>query len=208
VKKPTSTPRKRPAAPPAPPPATPRPPGPWRPTPEQLIAARNGTIPDILGPGLRILFCGINPSLYSAAVGHNFARPGNRFWPALHLAGFTERRLSPFEDSSLLARGYGMTNLVARATATAAELSEEEVVRGGKTLRRKLREYRPGALAVLGIGSFRDAFGKPDALAGLQPRTLEKTPVWVLPNPSGLNAHYSLDDIAAALREMRIAVGV
>lgn len=179
----------------------------WRPAAEQLIAARNGTIPDILGPGLKVLFCGINPSLYSAAVGHNFARPGNRFWPALHAAGFTERRLSPFEDGELLARGYGMTNLVARATATAAELSAEEVERGGAILRRKLRAHRPAVLAVLGITSFREAFQKPHALAGEQPRTIEKTPVWVLPNPSGLNAHYSLDDIAAALREMRLAIG-
>jgi TDG/mug DNA glycosylase family protein len=170
-------------------------------------AAQDGRIPDVLGPGLRVVFSGINPSLYSAAVGHHFARPGNRFWPALHAAGFTPRLFSPFEDASLLDLGCGLTNLAPRATATAAELSPDELRRGGALLRRKLRAHRPAALAVLGIGAFRDAFGRPDAVAGEQPERIDQTRIWVLPNPSGLNAHYRLDDIAQAMRALRVAVG-
>ena len=180
---------------------------PRKPTPQQIAAARGRTVPDILGPGLRVLFCGINPSLYSAAVGHHFARPGNRFWPALHAAGFTERRLSPFEARQLLDRGYGLTNIVARATASAAELTGDELVRGALLLRRKLRRYRTAVVAFLGVGSYRTAFGRPEAGLGPQPERIAETAVWVLPNPSGLNAHYRLADLARLYGELRRATG-
>src|SRR3982750_3236097 len=132
-----------------------------RPTAEELRAAHCKAVPDVMGPGLRVLFCGINPSLYSAAVGHHFARPGNRFWPTLHAAGFTERRLSPFEDATLLDRGYGLTNLVRRATATADELMREELSAGGRRLTRLLRRHRPAAVAFLGVTAYRAAFARP-----------------------------------------------
>src|SRR4051812_43006065 len=125
---------------------------PWKPTAEQLRAAQNRSTPDILGPGLSVLFCGINPSLYSAAVGHHFARPGNRFWPALHRGGFTPRLYSPFEDPDLLALGLGITNLVGRATATAEEVAREELAAGGRALLRKVRRHRPRVVAFLGLG--------------------------------------------------------
>jgi double-stranded uracil-DNA glycosylase len=180
---------------------------PRKPTPQQIAAARGRTVPDIVGPGLRVLFCGINPSLYSAAVGHHFARPGNLFWPALHAAGFTERRLSPFEDRQLLGRGYGLTNIVARATASAAELTADELVRGALLLGRKLRRYRPGVVAFLGAGSYRTAFDRPEASLGPQAERIAGTAVWVLPNPSGLNAHYQLADLARLYGELRRATG-
>jgi double-stranded uracil-DNA glycosylase len=163
-------------------------------------------VSDVIAPGLRVLFCGINPSLYSAAVGHHFARPGNRFWPTLHAAGFTERVLSPFEDAELLARGYGVTNVVERATATAAELSPAELVAGGRRLARRVRRYAPRVLAVLGISAYRTAFDRPDAALGPQPDTVGGARVWVLPNPSGLNAHYQLADLARLFRALRVAV--
>jgi TDG/mug DNA glycosylase family protein len=160
----------------------------------------------VIAPGLVVLFCGINPGLYSAATGHHFARPGNRFWPALHAAGFTERLLAPAEERELLARGCGITNVVARTTATAAELSVDELAEGGRRLAAKVRRYRPRALAVLGIGAYRTAFAQPDAELGPQRRTIGRTAVWVLPNPSGLNAHYRLADLARMLREMKEAI--
>src|ERR1700740_2742781 len=156
----------------------------FRPTRAQIEAAPSKHVPDLIAPGLSVLFCGINPSLYSAAVGHHFARPGNRFWPALHAAGFTERRLSPFEDRDLLTRGYGRTNLVGRATATAAEVSGDELVRGARVLERKVHRYRPRVVAFLGVGSYRMAFGRPEAAVGPQPERLAETALWVLPNPS------------------------
>jgi double-stranded uracil-DNA glycosylase len=161
---------------------------------------------DVIGPGLQILFCGINPSLYSAAVGHHFARPGNRFWPTLYAAGFTDRLFDAFEDSQLLARGYGITNVVERATTTAAELQPEEYAEGGKRLEAKVRRYNPKVVAVLGVGAYRAAFGKKDALVGCQEERLGGAQVWVLPNPSGLNAHYRLDDLARVYKEMRTSV--
>jgi TDG/mug DNA glycosylase family protein len=176
-----------------------------RPTAEQIAAARGKRVPDLLAPGLNVLFCGINPSLYSAAVGHHFARPGNRFWPALHAAGFTDRRLAAFEDAVLLLLGCGVTNLVARATATAAELTDDELVRGARVLGRKVRRYRPRLLAFLGVGSYRTAFDRPKAALGPQPDRLAGAAVWVLPNPSGLNAHYQLADLARLLGELRRA---
>ena len=160
----------------------------------------------MIAPGLKVLFCGINPSLYTAAVGCHFGRPGNRFWPALHASDFTERLLAPYEQEELLARGYGITNVVERATATADELSAREFVEGGRRLEARVRRYGPRFLAVLGIGAWRSAFERPGASLGLQPEPLGGARVWVLPNPSGLNAHYRLEDLARLFRELRQAV--
>src|SRR5437764_14126779 len=176
-----------------------------RPTPDQLAAARNGRVADLIRPGLRVLFCGINPSLYSAAVGHHVPRPGNRFWPTLHAAGFTERLLSPFEDATLLERGYGLTNLVRRATATAEELTCEELAAGGRRLVRLVRRYRPATVAFLGVTAYRAAFGLPKAGLGGQPTALGPSTVWLLPNPSGLNAHYQLKELARIYGQLRAA---
>jgi TDG/mug DNA glycosylase family protein len=163
-------------------------------------------VPDVIAPDLRVLFCGINPGLYTAATGYHFARPGNRFWPALYAAGFTRRLLSPAEEHELLPDGYGITNVVARATATAAELSAAEYVEGGRLLKAKVRRYRPKFIAVLGVGAYRTAFDQPKATLGLQPTAFGETNVWVLPNPSGLNAHYQPKDLARLFRELRLAV--
>ena len=178
----------------------------WKPSKEQIQDAYGKKIRDIIAPGLNVLFCGINPSLYSAAVGRHFARPGNRFWPTLYTAGFTDRLFSAFEDERLLERGYGITNVVERATATAAELDESEFIKGGQLLERKVRRYRPKVLAVLGVSAYRIAFGKKDAAVGKQESPLGGAAVWVLPNPSGLNAHYRLEDLARVYREMRLEI--
>jgi len=178
----------------------------WKPTKEQILAAKGKKMRDIIAPGLNVLFCGINPSLYSAAVGRHFARPGNRFWPTLFAAGFTDRLFSAFEDERLLERGYGITNVVERATATAAELWESEFIKGGQVLERKVQRYRPGVLAVLGVSAYRVAFGRKEAAVGKQEGTLGGVAVWVLPNPSGLNAHYRLEDLARVYREMRMEI--
>ena len=175
----------------------PRTSAPWRPTAQQLLAAYGKAVPDVVRPGLKVLFCGINPGLYSGAVGHHFARPGNRFWKALHIAGFTRRRLSPFEEGELLRSGLGITNLVARATARASELSERELRFGAGRVRRKVRRLRPRVVAFLGMGAFRAAFGRPRATVGSQPEEMCGARVWLLPNPSGLNAHYQLAALAA-----------
>lgn len=177
-----------------------------KPSKDELLAAAGRTVPDVIAPDLRILFCGINPGLYTAATGYHFARPGNRFWPALYAAGFTRRLLTPAEEHELLADGYGITNVVARATATAAELSAEEYVEGGRRLAAKVRRYRPKFIAVLGVGAYRTAFDRPKATLGLQPEAIGQTSVWVLPNPSGLNAHYQPKDLARLFRELRLAV--
>jgi TDG/mug DNA glycosylase family protein len=179
---------------------------PDRPTKEALLSAYGKTVPDVIGHELRILFCGINPGLYSAAVGHHFARPGNRFWPALFSSGFTHRLLAPFEEQDLLELGCGITNIVERATASAAELSAEEFTKGSKNLRAKVRRYRPRCLAVLGIGAYRFAFGCREAQLGLQEEVIGNSMLWVLPNPSGLNAHYRPVDLARLFRELRIAI--
>ena len=178
----------------------------YKPTREELLAAAGKSVPAVIAHDLRVLFCGINPGLYTAAVGHHFARPGNRFWPALHAAGFTDKLLSPFEERELLARGYGITNVVERATATAAELSAAEYVEGGRKLKARVRRFSPSFLAVLGVGAYRTAFAQPKATLGLQPETIGETRVWVLPNPSGLNAHYQPKDLARMFRELRLAV--
>jgi TDG/mug DNA glycosylase family protein len=179
---------------------------PWKPTKEQLIAAEGKSVRDVIGPGLRVLFCGINPGLYTAAVGHHFARPGNRFWPALFAAGFTDRLLSPFDERELLANGYGITNVVMRATATADQLSRAELSEGGKRLSAKVRRYEPNFLAVLGLGAYRAAFCHPRAIVGRQEATIGETHIWVLPNPSGLNAHYQQKELALLYAELKHAV--
>jgi len=179
---------------------------PWKPTKEQLFAATEKTVRDVIAPDLRVLFCGINPGLYTAAVGHHFARPGNRFWPALHAAGFTNRVLSPFAERELLQSGYGITNVVRRTTATADLLTKEEIVAGGARLRAKVLRYRPRVLAVLGVGAYRTAFNKPKAKVGRQEDRIGETILWVLPNPSGLNANYQAADLARLFRELREAV--
>ncbi len=177
----------------------------YRPTREELSAARDKTVPDVIAPNLDVLFCGINPGLYSGATGHHFARPGNRFWPTLHAAGFTGRLLSPFEERELLKKGYGITNIVNRTTGNASELSPVELREGGKLLTQKVRRYRPTFAALLGIDAYRKAFGRPKAAPGLQPESIRQTRIWVLPNPSGLNAHYQLADLAELFRELRLA---
>jgi TDG/mug DNA glycosylase family protein len=179
-----------------------------KPTAQEIAAARGKKVPDVIAAGLKVLFCGINPSLYSAAVGHHFARPGNRFWPVLHAAGFTPRLFSPFEDGALPGLGYGITNLVDRATATAAELDDEELRRGARALGRKVRRYRPQVVAFLGVGSYRTAFGRPKAGLGLQTDRLADVGLWVLPNPSGLNAHYRLADLARLYGELRQSLSI
>ena len=166
-----------------------------------------GKVPDVIAPGLRVLFCGINPGLYSAQVGRHFARPGNRFWKALHGAGFTERLYGPEEQERLLEHGCGITNLVARETASADELDSAELVAGGRALARKVRRYRPAWVAVLGVTAYRAAFGERGAQVGAQPRRLAEAGLWVLPNPSGLNAHYQVDALARAFGELRQAAG-
>ncbi len=178
-----------------------------RPSRADLLAASGPDVrvEDVIAPGLRVLFCGINPGLYTAYTGHHFARPGNRFWPALYRAGFTDRLLAPSEERTLLERGYGVTNVVPRVTATAAELAPEEYVAGGRALREKVEVYRPRVLAVLGVGAYRTAFVRPKAALGPQSEPLGRTRVWVLPNPSGLNAHYQLDALADLFREVRLA---
>ena len=176
-----------------------------RPTGAELRAAANLLLPEVIAPGLKVLFCGINPGLYSAAVGHNFARPGNRFWPALYRAGITPRLFEPSEERLLLALGYGITNVVERTTAAAAELSRAEIIAGGRALAGKVAHYRPRILAVLGAGAYRTAFNQPRAAIGPQPETIAGARVWVLPNPSGLNAHYNLDQLAALYREVKEA---
>ena len=181
-------------------------PKPWKPTKEQLLAATGKTVRDVIAPDLRVLFCGINPGLYTAAVGHHFARPGNRFWPALHAGGFTDRQLSPFDERELLRSGYGITNVVSRTTATADLLSKDEIVKGGRKLRLKVLRYRPRVLAILGVGAYRTAFSKPKATMGRQSEMIGATVVWVLPNTSGLNANYQAPDLARLFSELREAV--
>jgi double-stranded uracil-DNA glycosylase len=174
-----------------------------KPTPDELRAAVNKTMPDIIAPRLRVLFCGINPSVYSVVVGHHFARPGNRFWKAIYGGGFTPRLLRPDEDILLPQFGCGITNVVDRATVAAAELSNEELIEGGRILAAKVAHFQPQWLAVLGITAYRSAFGKPHAQLGLQSETIGNAQVWILPNPSGLNAHYQIADLARLFGELK-----
>ena len=177
-----------------------------KPTKDEVAAAAGKTIADVIAPQLDVLFCGINPGLYTAAVGHHFGRPGNRFWPVLHRAGFTPRLFDPSEQRALLPLGYGITNLVARATAAAAELDDEELAAGARTLERKVLGYAPRFLAVVGIQAYRTAFSRPRAKLGVQEETIADTRIWVLPNPSGLNAHYRPEELVALFRELREAL--
>lgn len=176
-----------------------------RPSQADLEAAREKTVPDVVGTGLRVLFCGINPSLYTAAVGHHFARPGNRFWKALHGSGFTPRLFSPEEENLLLDLGLGIINVVDRATATAAELDAEEYRRGRLRLEAKILRLAPDWLAVAGVGAYRSAFGRPRAVVGRQPEMIGSSGLWVLPNPSGLNANYQLEKLVSLFAELRVA---
>ena len=176
------------------------------PTRAELLAAAERTVPDVVARDLRVLFCGINPGLYTAWAGHHFARPGNRFWPALHASGFTPRQLRPDEEGELLTLGLGVTNVVARATATAAELSRDELRAGGERLEEMGERWRPEYIAVLGVTAYRAAFGEPRAVLGRQDRRLGPAGVWVLPNPSGLNAHHQPADLARLFGELRAAV--
>jgi double-stranded uracil-DNA glycosylase len=179
---------------------------PTRPTAADLAAATALTLPDVIGPNLSVLFSGINPGLYSAATGHHFARPGNRFWPALHQGGFTDRQLGPDEQDLLPSLGLGITNVVARATARADELTETELHEGGRILVALVERVRPRWLAILGVTAYRTAFGRRLAAVGPQPERLGDTRVWILPNPSGLNAHWSASALAEAFRDLRLQV--
>ena len=175
-------------------------------TPDTRRQALSRTLRDVIAPDLDVLFCGINPGLYSAATGWHFARPGNRFWPALAASGFTPVQLHPSQRTELLACGVGITNLVARATVAADELRDDELRAGRARLERKVRRYRPRAVAIVGIGAYRIAFGRPRATFGRQPDDLAGTPVWVLPNTSGLNANHQAADFAEAFRALGRAV--
>jgi len=180
-----------------------RPETPWKPTRDQLLAAGSKRLPDLLRSGLDVVFCGINPGLYSAAIGHHFGRPGNRFWPTLFSAGFTPRLFTGFDDRQLLTLGFGATNIASRTTATADQLASDELVRGARALRRKLLEHQPRFVAILGITAFRTAFAQPKATLGLQGETVGSTQIWVLPNPSGLNAHHPPLTLSRLFTEFR-----
>ncbi|MEM6449237.1 MAG: G/U mismatch-specific DNA glycosylase [Cyanobacteria bacterium P01_D01_bin.105] len=168
---------------------------PHKPSKAEIAACHGQTMPDIIGPNLKVLFCGINPSLYSVAIGHHFGRPGNRFWKALHKSGITPHLYAPTEDADLLHLGYGISNMAPRATARADELSKAEIRAGRELLAAKVKKYKPKCLAFLGITAYRIAFAQPKAKIGPQP-DWENTQIWALPNPSGLNAHYQVDDLA------------
>jgi TDG/mug DNA glycosylase family protein len=176
---------------------------PFRPTRQQLAEAVNKTTPDLIVPNLKVLFVGINPGLYSAATHRHFARPGNRFWPALRDGGFTDRLMSPFESEKLLERGYGITNICRRATNAADELTKDELLRGAKTLVKKIKKFRPKITAILGVGSYRVAFDRSTAQVGRQEEKLGDSVVWVLPNPSGLNAHFIPSKLQTIFRQLK-----
>jgi TDG/mug DNA glycosylase family protein len=176
------------------------------PSKAELESARGRVVPDVLAPDLDVVFVGINPGLWSGAVGHHFARPGNRFWKALHRSGFTLRQLLPHEQAELLERGVGITNLVARTTATADELTRDELREGARGLEHRLAPLAPRFVAVLGIGAYRTGFGKPNATFGEQEEGLGTSRLWVLPNPSGLNAQYQLDALVERFEDLRAAI--
>ncbi len=176
----------------------------WKPTKAQLRAARNKRVPDLIARDLLVLFAGINPGLYTAAIGRHFGRPGNRFWTALYGGGFTPRLFSPFENSLLLDLKLGITNVVERATSRADELTDDELRAGGRRLRAKVRRWRPTVIAFVGIGAYRIVSGIKDARVGLQKELFGGSHAWVLPNPSGLNAHYQPADLARLFRDLRL----
>jgi TDG/mug DNA glycosylase family protein len=174
-----------------------------RPSSADLADAVNRTIPDVIAPGLEILFVGINPGLWSGATGHHFARPGNRFWKAIWQAGLASELLSPDRQADLLNDSLGITNLVPRTTATAAELTSDELRAGGLALVEKVAAYRPRKVAFLGVSTYRVAFDRRNAVVGRQPDVIAGAEVWVLPNPSGLNAHYQLPQLAEAYAALK-----
>jgi TDG/mug DNA glycosylase family protein len=176
----------------------------WKPTKEQLLAAHTKRVPDLVTKDLIVLFAGINPGLYTAAIGRHFGRPGNRFWPALYDGGFTPRLFSPFESSRLLEHKYGITNVVDRPTARADELTNEELRAGGKRLAAKVKRWEPTVVAFVGIGPYRIISGVKDAGVGLQTDLFGGSYAWVLPNPSGLNAHYQPTALAKLFKELRL----
>jgi TDG/mug DNA glycosylase family protein len=178
-----------------------------KPTKDEIRAAYGRRVPDVIAPRLRVLFVGINPGLYSGAVGHHFARPGNRFWPVLHKAGFTDRQIAPSEERALLRHGYGITNIVSIATAAADELDARQLASGGRRLAAKIRRYRPRVVAVLGLAAFRLAFNRPKAVFGPQEERIGSSLIWVLPNPSGLNASYQLPALTRLFQKVRQAAG-
>jgi len=179
-------------------------PPPWKPTKAQLLAARNKRVPDLVAENLIVLFAGINPGLYTAAIGRHFGRPGNRFWPALYGGGFTPRLFSPFESDLLLELNLGITNVVNRATARADELTNDELRAGGKRLETKVKRWSPTVVAFVGIGPYRIVSGIKDARVGLQKNPFGGSHAWVLPNPSGLNAHYQPAALAKLFGELRL----
>lgn len=179
-------------------------PTPWKPTKAQLLAAHNKSVPDLVAKDLIVLFAGINPGLYTAAIGRHFGRPGNRFWPALHGGGFTPRLFSPFEESLLLELKFGITNIVERATARADELTNDELRAGGRRLEAKVKRWRPTVVAFVGIHPYRVISGIKDAGVGLQEHRFGGSHAWVLPNPSGLNAHYLPAALAQLFGDLRV----
>lgn len=177
-----------------------------RPSPAELAAAQDGTVADLIAPGLRVLFVGINPGLWSAVIGHHFGNPANRLWPTLHAAGFTPRRFLPGDAPELLALGYGVTNLVQRATAGAAEIRDAELRAGAPALVAKVARHQPHTVAFLGLGAYRTGFDRPKATIGPQPEPLGGARAWLLPNPSGLNAHYQMPDLIGLYGDLRNAL--
>lgn len=180
--------------------------GVWRPTRDQQLAAVRKRVPDLIAPGLTVLFCGINPGLYSAAVGHHFAGPGNLFYPTLHATGFTPQLLTAFDEPELLRLGYGVTNLVTRPTAGAEDIDKAELIRGARALRKKVLEYQPKFVAILGLVAYRQGFENNKAAVGRQPEQIGSTVVWLLPNPSGLNAFHQPAILNQMFSEFREAV--
>ena len=179
-------------------------PAPWKPTKAQLLAAHTKGVPDLVAKDLIVLFAGINPGLYTAAIGRHFGRPGNRFWPALYAGGFTPRLFSPFESDLLLDHKFGITNVVDRATARADELTNDELRAGGKRLEARVKRWRPTVVAFVGIGPYRIVSGIKDAGVGLQKDAFGGSHAWVLPNPSGLNAHYQPAALAKLFGDLRL----
>jgi TDG/mug DNA glycosylase family protein len=180
----------------------------------ELESFRDAEVPDLIGPGIKLLFVGINPGLWTAATQTHFAHPGNRFYPALLAAGIIERRIDRgggMDDADrghLLERGIGISNLVHRATAKASELSDDELRHGGERLRELVAQHRPSVVAVAGVTAYRTAFGAPTAALGRQAQALVQAALWIVPNPSGLNAHATIDSLAAAYRQPAIEAGV
>lgn len=204
TKRPAKASSKKPSKPKPPDPIT----GAWTPTKDQLAKAARKRVPDLIAPNLDVLFCGINPGLYSAAVGHHFAGPGSRFWITLRDSKLTPRLFSAFEEEQLLTLNYGITNLVLRASTNADDLSPDELRAGGRRLRRLVLQYQPRYLAFLGFVAYRTAFKQSKAVAGLQPELIGSTQVWLLPNPSGLNAHHQDAGLAKLFEEFRVAANV